>query len=87
MVPAQDRIWRDDRGDAGENAPTEDLALRCESAALVIRESESSPAELFLQDAVLLHEVLDNLVLVAIDPAGERGEEELKREEVGHHAR
>ena len=78
MVPAQDGVGSDDGGDACENAATENLALRSESAALVIRESESLAAQLLLQDTVLLDEVVDDLRLMTIDPAGERGEEELE---------
>ena len=84
MVPAQDRAGCHDGGDTRENAATEDLALRGESSALVIGEPKASPTESLLQDAVLLNEVFNDLGLVAIDPAGERGEEELEREKVGH---
>ena len=62
------------------------LAFGCESAALVIGEAKSSAAMLFLEDAVLF-EVGDDLCLLAVDPAREGGEQQLMREEVGHHAR
>jgi hypothetical protein len=39
---------------------------------------------LLLQDAALFDEILDDLGLVSVDPAGEGGEEELKTKEVGH---
>jgi hypothetical protein len=61
-----------------------DLALRCESAALFIGESQALLPELFLEHAVLLDEVVDGLGLVAVDPAGESREEELESEEIGH---
>ena len=65
-------------------AVTEDFGLGRESSTLVIGESKSSAAELFLQDAVLLNEVFDGLGLVAVDPAGEGRQEELEPEEVRH---
>ena len=65
----------------------ERLALGRESAALVIGEAKPSAAKLFLEDPVLFDEVGDDLRLFAVDPAREGGEEQLKREEVGHHAR
>ena len=40
-------------------------------------------AVLFLEDAILLDEVVDGLGLLAIDPACEGGEEELERGEFG----
>jgi hypothetical protein len=56
---------------------TESLAFGRETPALVVRETEALAAKLFLEDSVLLDEVLDDLRLVAVDPARERGEEEL----------
>ena len=62
------------------------LALRRESATLVVGESQPWLADLLLEDAVLLDEVIDDLGLVAIDPAGEGGEEQLKAKDVEHVA-
>jgi hypothetical protein len=57
---------------------------RRESAALIVGQTKPFLAELFLEDAVFLDEVVDDLRLVAVGPAGEGGEEELKTKEVGH---
>ncbi len=54
---------------------------------LVIGESKASATELLLQDAILLDQILDDLGLMAVDPAGEGGEEELEWEEFGHCTR
>lgn len=86
-MPTHDGVGRDDRGDAVQQPAAERLALRRESSPLVIREAKSSAAKLFLEDAVLFDEVRDDVRLLAVDPAREGGEQELKREEVGHHAR
>ena len=62
------------------------MATTWPGPALVIGESEASATELFLQDAILFDEILDDLGLVAVDPAGERGEEQLQWKETGHDA-
>ncbi len=36
---------------------------------------------------ILFDDILDDLGLMAVDPAGEGGEEELEREEFGHGTR
>ncbi len=59
---------------------TEDLAFGGEPTALVIGESESTLADLLLQDAVLFDEVSHDQCLFAVNPTSKRGEEELKRE-------
>ncbi len=68
------------------STPTEDLASGSESSTLVIGESKPSAAELFFENSVLFDEVLDDLGLMSVDPAGERRVEQLKWEEVGHDA-
>ena len=40
--------------------------------------------QLLLQNAVLLDEIVDDMRLMTIDPAGEGGEEQLKAEDVRH---
>ncbi len=84
-MPGHDRVRRDQRGDLGQRFVAEDLALGSESAALGIRQAESLATELLLQDAVLLSEVLDDCVLMAADPAGEGGHEDLPGLEDGGH--
>ena len=59
-------------------------ALRCEPAPLVVGKAKAPFPELLPKNAVLLDQVGDYLRLVAVDPAGERGEQQLKREEVRH---
>jgi hypothetical protein len=87
VVPTQNGVRGDDGADASENAATEDLAFGCESTALVIGESKASATELLLQHAILFDEVINDLPLMAVDPASERGEEELEWEKFGHCTR
>src|SRR5262249_3623930 len=64
---------------------TEALAFRGEASALVIGQSEAAPFQLPLEDPILRHEVLDDVLLVAIDPSGEDHEQHLQRVNIGHH--
>src|SRR3989442_12037306 len=45
----------------------------------------AAPLQLLLQDAVLLYQVLDNVLLVAIDPSREGQAQHLQRRESGLH--
>ena len=56
-----------------------------QSAALVVGQPELPTLHLFLEDAVLLHEVGDDVGLVAVNQAGERYEEDLERVDLGQH--
>ena len=47
--------------------------------------TEAAPLQLLLQDAVLLYQVLDNVLLVVIDPSREGQEQYLQRRESGLH--
>ena len=64
----------------------EELALGRESASLSVRESKPAFAELLFQYAVLLAQVVDDVRLLAIHPSGERCEEQLESDEIGHDA-
>jgi hypothetical protein len=50
---------------------------RTASRTLIVGEPESSATELLLEDAILLSEILDDCVLMAADPAGKGGNEDL----------
>ena len=68
-VPTHDRVGRHDAGNPVQEASSELLALRREAYALVIVEAQPAALELLLQDAVLLDEVLDRSLLLAVHPA------------------
>ena len=77
-VPAQDRVGRDETGHVHEALPAERLAFDCQATPLVIGKAETPVAELFAEDAVLGLEVVDHVLLVAVDPAGDEQDEELE---------
>jgi len=68
-VPAQDGVGSDERGNFREGT----------SAALIIGQPESSATALLFQDSILLAEILYDCVLLAGDPAGHGGDENLPR--------
>ena len=57
---------------------------------MIVGQTDALAAELFPQDTVLLDQVVDGdgdgVCLMAVDPAGEGGEEESEGERVGHRA-
>ena len=74
-IPAEDCVGRDDGGDLVQDLAAESFALGSESTALVIGQLQSSATQLLLENSVLLDEVVDDLGLVSVHPAGERREE------------
>jgi hypothetical protein len=48
----------------------------CQTTALIVIEAEEFRAELFSEDAVLLAEIVEYLLLLAVEPASEGGEQE-----------
>jgi len=75
LVPPQDRVGCDDGRHLPQDPATEWLALRREAPALIVGQPDAPPLQLRPEDAVLLHEVLDDLRLVAVDPSSEGHEQ------------
>jgi len=82
-VPSEDGVGRHDRRDPLEQLPAKPLPLRREPAALIVVEAKPLAVQL-VEDSVLFEEVVDRLRLLAVDPGGEREEQESKGEEVWH---
>ncbi len=76
-MPTQDGVGRDERSNFGEGLSADGLAADSKTATLIIGQPESSVPELLLEDSVLLSEVFDDCVLMAADPAGQGGNEDL----------
>ena len=76
-VPAENRVRRDDAGDLHHDAPSEFLAAHGESTALGIGQAKRPRAQVLPEDPILLPEIRDQIVLVAVHPASERENEEL----------
>jgi hypothetical protein len=84
-VPTKDGVGRDERCDFGESASANGFASHGESSALSVGQAEPSAAELLLQDAILLAEILDDRILSAANPAGHGCDEYLPRLKDGGH--
>ena len=85
-VPSQDRVLGHDGRDLPQAPSAESATLRREASALVIGQPEAAPLHLLLEDAVLLDQVLDDLLLVAVDPSRQGDEQHLQGVEVGNHS-
>jgi hypothetical protein len=76
-VPAHDGVWRDDRPNLSEYLSAEDLAFDCQVPPLVVIEPDPFPAMRFPQDLVLGAQVLNDLLLLPVDPTGQDEKEQL----------
>src|SRR5215467_10694361 len=78
-IPTEDRVRGDDARDVPKATPTERLSLHRQAAPLVVSEPETTATALRAQDAVLLAQVVDDRLLLTVDPAREQKEEEGER--------
>ena len=76
-VPAKDRVRGDDARDLPEDSPAEFVAAHSESPTLGVGQAKRPRAQVFPENPILLPEILDQIVLVAVHPASEREDEEL----------
>jgi hypothetical protein len=77
-IPAQQGIGRDEGGDLEESTASSSFRAFSEATPLHVGEPDLSSTELVSEDAVLLAEILDCVVLTAVHPAGENEQEKLK---------
>jgi hypothetical protein len=77
-VSSKQSVWRHQGVEPEKPFPTDRFGLDRESTTLRIRESQSLPAELFAQGSILLLQVFNHVLLVAIYPSGEEQHQELQ---------
>ena len=82
-VPAKDRVRGDDARDLPEDLPAEFVAAHSESPTLSVGQAKRPRAQVFPEDPILLPEIFDQIVLVAVHPASEREDKELQRRRHG----
>jgi hypothetical protein len=70
-MPAEDRIWSHDGRQLLQHPAPENLAFDGQSPALVVAKEDSLFPELLSEDPILRYEVLDSVLLFAIDPTRE----------------
>ena len=78
-MPAENRVWSEERADFAENLPAEHLAFDGQTAALVIVEQNAFLAELLAENLILGTEIRDHVLLLPIDPARKNEKVQLPR--------
>ncbi|MBM3791655.1 MAG: hypothetical protein FJW35_15090 [Acidobacteria bacterium] len=76
-MPAKNALGSHDGGKLMEHVAAEDLAFDGEPASLAVVEEYSFLSELLPEYPVLSEEVLEGVLLPAIDPAGEDEEQQV----------
>jgi hypothetical protein len=84
MLPEK-RIWSHNAGQLLKHLPPEDLAFDSQAPTLVVVEQDSFLSELLSEDSILCQEVLDGVLLTAVDPAGEDQEQQMPWLKLGLH--
>jgi hypothetical protein len=84
-MPSQNRVWRDNRGHLAQRGTPETVSTHRQPTPLIIREPQPSAAQLGSQNSILFCQVPDHVLLLATEPAGVGGEEELKGGHVNNH--
>ena len=86
-VPPQDRVRCHDARDSREVTTAEDVTFHGETASLVVGQAQSAGTVHRAEHAILLEQVVNDRLLVSIDPAREQQEEEGERGRQGFHDR
>jgi hypothetical protein len=84
-MPPQDCVGRPEGGDLPQEPSPESSAFGGKASALVVGQPEAAPVQLPLEDPVLLDQVVDDLLLVAVDPTLEGHEQHLQGVDIGRH--
>jgi hypothetical protein len=84
-MPAQDRLWGDNARELIQHATAKCHAANCQADPVGVGEAEPAPSKLALQDANLFLNVLEHVLLMAIESAGKDDGEDL--EDAWHGAR
>jgi hypothetical protein len=59
-------------------APSQCPSFRGEPTALVVGEAQAPGSDLFAQDAVFFQEIINDVAVLLVEPAGERDQNELQ---------
>ena len=78
-MPSQQRLGSHDRCDPVEQPPSDFLCPRCQPPTLVIGKTHSAVANLLSQNPILLDQIMDDMLLVLVHPAGQGDDEKGNR--------
>ena len=78
-MPAQNRVRRHDRRDARQQPAAQAMAQFGEASSFVVIQTQSPSLEPRLQHAILFAQERDDVLLLALKPATQHGDQELKR--------
>ena len=84
-VPRQQSFWSEDVRHLFQQLPTKPFRLRGQSAALVVAESHAPITSVFSKNTILLDEIVDDMLLMLVHPAGDRDHNKRKRVECRAH--
>ena len=70
-MPTKQRVRRDNRCDLPQDPPAQAMSSGGQSSPVVIGQSQASATELAAKQAVLFHQVGENLSFASVEPTGE----------------
>jgi hypothetical protein len=70
-VPAQERVWGDDRGDLAQAPTAQAVRPHGQLAPVVVGQRQASTAQLPAQHAILFDEIAEYFSLLAVQPPRE----------------
>ena len=75
-MPREQGVRGHDGPHLRQHSPTECEGFRGQADPLIVRKPEPPRSELLTENAILLLQIVDDVALVLIDPAGQRDEQE-----------
>ena len=78
-MPPENSVRRDNRYDFLQHLPSQDLTFDSQPSTLFVIEKDTFLSQLLFENLVFRDQVLDDLLLLAVDPSGYARKEELPR--------
>ena len=75
-MPGQQGVRSNDRGHIGKRLVAQLLGPNRQTAVLLVIESQPPITELLPQDPILFAEIVNDVLLLLVEPAGERNRDE-----------
>ena len=86
-MPSQDRVRREQGANLLELFATEDIAFDCQTTSLVIGLARYAPCRTSIENDILSAKVLNDVLLLSIDPTGKNDQHQLPRLKKEFHRR